>query len=33
VDPAALVERVARDSRFVLQEQGFFARLPWAVAL
>jgi hypothetical protein len=33
VDPAALVERVARDSRFVLQEQGFFARLPWTVAL
>jgi hypothetical protein len=33
VDPAAVVEKVARDSRFVLQEQGFFARLPWAVAL
>jgi hypothetical protein len=33
VDPAAMVERVARDSRFVLQEQGFFDRLPWAVSL
>lgn len=33
VDPAAMVERVARDSRFVLQEQGFFERLPWSVAL
>jgi hypothetical protein len=33
VDPASVVERVARDSRFVLQEHGFFARLPWAVAL
>lgn len=33
VDPAAIVERVARDSRFVLQENGFFARLPWAVAV
>ncbi len=33
VDPAAMVERVARDSRFVLQENGFFARLPWAVAV
>ena len=33
VDPSAVVERVARDSRFVLQEHGFFARLPWAVAL
>ena len=31
VDPAEVVERVARDSRFVLAEQGFFARLPWAV--
>jgi hypothetical protein len=33
VDPATIVERVGRDSRFVLQEQGFFERLPWAVAL
>ncbi|HEX7238723.1 MAG TPA: hypothetical protein VF263_00545 [Longimicrobiaceae bacterium] len=32
VDPAEIVERVARDSRFVLAEQGFFARLPWAVS-
>lgn len=31
VDPAETVARVARDSRFVLEEQGFFARLPWAV--
>jgi hypothetical protein len=33
VDPAAIVERTARDSRFVLAEHGFFARLPWALAL
>jgi hypothetical protein len=33
VDPAALIERVGRDSRFVLQEAGFFTRLPWALAL
>ena len=33
VDPAAVVEKVGRDSRFVLQEHGFFARLPWALAL
>ncbi len=33
LDPAAVIERVARDSRFVLSEQGFFARLPWALAL
>jgi hypothetical protein len=33
VDPAATIEKVARDSRFVLHEQGFFARLPWALAL
>lgn len=33
VDPAALIERVGRDSRFVLQEAGFFSRLPWAVAV
>lgn len=31
VDPGEIVTRVARDSRFVLAEQGFFARLPWAV--
>ena len=31
VDPTEIVARVARDSRFVLAEQGFFARLPWAV--
>jgi hypothetical protein len=33
VDPAAVVERSARDSRFVLAEHGFFTRLPWALAL
>ncbi|HEX5725026.1 MAG TPA: hypothetical protein VFX98_06145 [Longimicrobiaceae bacterium] len=33
VDPAALVEKSARDSRFVLAENGFFHRLPWALAL
>ena len=33
VDPAAVVERTARDSRFVLSEHGFFQRLPWALAL
>lgn len=33
IDPAAIVERVARDSRFVLSELGFFSRLPWALAL
>lgn len=33
IDPAAIVEKVARDSRFVLSEHGFFARLPWALAL
>jgi hypothetical protein len=33
VDPGALVERVARESRFVLAENGFFSRLPWALAL
>lgn len=33
VDPGAVVEKVGRDSRFVLQEQGFFARLPWALVL
>lgn len=33
VDPGALVERVARESRFVLAEHGFFSRLPWALAL
>jgi len=33
VDPAAVIEKVGRDSRFVLQEQGFFARLPWALAI
>jgi hypothetical protein len=33
VDPAATIERTARESRFVLAEHGFFARLPWAVAL
>lgn len=32
VDPAEIVERVARDSRFVLEEQGFLARLPWALS-
>jgi hypothetical protein len=31
VDPAEVMVKVARDSRFVLAEQGFFARLPWAV--
>ena len=33
VDPAGVVEKVGRDSRFVLQEHGFFARLPWNLAL
>jgi hypothetical protein len=33
VDPGEVVARVAHDSRFVLAEQGFFARLPWAVGL
>jgi len=33
LDPAAVVEKVGRDSRFVLQENGFFARLPWALAI
>jgi hypothetical protein len=33
VDPGAIVERTARDSRFVLAEHGFFTRLPWALAL
>lgn len=32
VDPAEILERVARDSRFVLAEQGFFAQLPWALS-
>lgn len=33
IDPAATVEKAARDSRFVLAEHGFFTRLPWALAL
>ena len=33
IDPGQLVEKVGRDSRFVLQEHGFFARLPWTMAL
>jgi hypothetical protein len=33
VDPGAIVERVGRDSRYVLQEHGFFNRLPWALAI
>jgi hypothetical protein len=33
VDPAATIEKTARDSRFVLAEHGFFQRLPWALAL
>lgn len=33
IDPAAVVEKSARDSRFVLSEHGFFSRLPWALAL
>jgi hypothetical protein len=33
VDPGAVMERVGRDSRFVLQEHGFFHRLPWALAI
>ena len=33
VDPAGTIERTARDSRFVLAENGFFQRLPWALAL
>jgi len=33
VDPGAIIEKVGRDSRFVLQEHGFFARLPWTLAI
>ena len=33
LDPAAVIERTARDSRFVLAEAGFFGRLPWAISL
>ncbi len=33
IDPAAVLERTARDSRFVLSEHGFFHKLPWALAL
>lgn len=33
IDPSKLLERSARDGRFVLQEQGFFAHLPWPVVL
>jgi hypothetical protein len=33
LDPAATLERVARDSRFVLAEHGFFNRVPWAISL
>ena len=33
IDPAATLERTARESRFVLAEHGFFTRLPWAIAL
>lgn len=32
VDPVEIVERLGHDSRFVLQEHGFFARLPWTLA-
>lgn len=32
IDPAEVVARVTRESRFVLADTGFFARLPWAVA-
>jgi len=31
LDPAEVLSRVAYDSRFVLEEQGFFARIPWAL--
>lgn len=33
IDPTTVLEKTARDSRFVLQERGFFHRLPWALAL
>jgi hypothetical protein len=33
VDPGTLLERVGHDSRFVLQEHGFLAHVPWALAL
>ncbi len=33
IDPGQTVEKTARDSRFVLAEHGFFARLPWAISL
>lgn len=32
-DPVEVLGRVARDARFVLAEQGFYARLPWVVRL
>jgi len=31
VDPARVLERVARERRFALESQGFFRRLPWPV--
>jgi hypothetical protein len=33
LDPSALLERSVREGRYVLQEQGFFAQLPWPVVL
>jgi hypothetical protein len=33
LDPAEVVARAARDGRFALQEQGFFDRLPWSLAV
>jgi hypothetical protein len=31
-DPTEVLADITRDSRYVLQAQGFFQRLPWAVA-
>lgn len=31
IDPEAMLMRITRDARFVLEEQGFFAHLPWTV--
>lgn len=33
IDPSDVLERAAYDHRFVLQEHGFFSRLPWAIAI
>jgi hypothetical protein len=33
IDPSLLLERSAREGRYVLHEHGFFAQLPWPVEL